>query len=145
MDLRRLTRFAAVAAACFSAPAWGAAPETIEALETPALDGLATPPPSAPYALDTEMVVKNWVLCISQDIAEELVRAREESAEKALSTYAGFQEARSCGQFPELRVILRERLYVSGSADFDGRVFGGLVNLSGAWASAFIVSGGLPD
>jgi hypothetical protein len=91
------------------------------------------------------MVVENWILCISQEIAEELVRAREESAEKALSTYAGFREARACGQFPEMRVILRERLYVSESGGFDARVFGGLVNLSGAWASAFIVSGGLPE
>jgi hypothetical protein len=86
------------------------------------------------------------VLCISQPLAEQLVHAREVGPESALQAYAGLASARSCGQFPELRVILRDPLYASAAnAGYDARVFGALVNLSGDWASAYVVSGGLPD
>ncbi len=61
------------------------------------------------------MVVHNWVLCVSQPLAEQLVRAREAGVEPARLAYAGLASARSCGQFPELRVILRERVYVSAA------------------------------
>jgi hypothetical protein len=92
------------------------------------------------------MVVHNWVLCISAPSAEELARARTASIDAARSAYAGLSTARSCGQFPELRVILRERLYASADdSGHDTRVFGALVNLSGDWATAFVVSGSLPE
>ena len=79
-------------------------------------------------------------------MAEQLVHAREEGVDRARSTYAELNAAKSCGQFPELRVILQERLYFS-SADsgHDARVFGALVDFSGNWASAFVVYGGLPE
>jgi hypothetical protein len=98
------------------------------------------------YALDTEMVVHNWVLCVSRAFAEELVLAHEQGPSAARRTYEGLQAGRFCGQFAELRVILQARLTaVSIDRQRDARVFEALVNLSGNWASAFVVSGGLPD
>ena len=139
-----LCRAAAVVALSLSAPsAWSAAPDTLEPDAT--LPTTARIAPSG-YALETEMTVHNWVLCISQPLAEQLVRARETGPESALQVYAGLASARSCGQFPELRVILRDPLYASAAdAGYDARIFGALVNLSGDWASAYVVSGGLPD
>jgi hypothetical protein len=98
------------------------------------------------FDLETEMVVHDWVLCTSQAMAEQLVRAREESVEEARSAYENLKSARSCGQFSELRVILRERLYSTASgSDYDARAFGALVKFSDEWASAFVVYGSLPD
>jgi len=139
-----LCRAAAVAVLSLSAAsAWSAAPDTLA--PDASLSGSAGMPPSG-YALETEMTVHNWVLCISQPLAEQLVHAREAGPESALQAYAGLASARSCGQFPELRVILRDPLYASAAnAGYDARIFGALVNLSGDWASAYVVSGGLPD
>ena len=124
-------------------PALAAAPASLDP------EPASTPSVAAPiidYALDTEMVVRNWVLCVSQAVAEQLVRAREQGTVAAQSAYAELREARSCGQFPEMHVILQERLYISTAASgHDARVFGALVNFSGSWASAFVVYGGLPD
>jgi hypothetical protein len=92
------------------------------------------------------MVVTNWVLCVSQAVAEQLVHAREESLDLARATYAELNQAKSCGQFPELRVILQERLYTSSAeSGHDARVFGALVDFAGSWASAYVVYGGLPE
>lgn len=108
--------------------------------------GSVAPTSAKVYDLDTEMVVHDWVLCISQSIAEDLVRAREESLEQAWSAYQGFEEAHQCGRFSELRVILQEPLYSSTvGADKDARVFGALVNLADNWASAYVVSGSLSE
>jgi hypothetical protein len=140
-----LCRAAAVAALSLAASsAWSAAPDTVEPDATlPTSTGIM---PSAGYALETEMTVHNWVLCISQPLAEQLVHAREAGPDSALQAYAGLASARSCGRFPELRVILRDPLYASAAdAGYDARIFGALVNLSGDWASAYVVSGGLPD
>lgn len=134
---------AAIVAVCLATPrAWAAASDGLG----PDVDEANTSTPVGIYDLDTEMVVHNWILCVSQAMAEELVRAREESAERARLAYAALSESRSCGKFAELRVILRDRLYKS-SADsgHDARVFGALVNLSDQWASAFVVYGGLPE
>lgn len=98
------------------------------------------------YTLDTELVVHNWVLCVSRAFAEDLVHARQIGADAARQTYEGLKGTKSCGQFPELRVILRSPLYsVSIDLQNEARVFEALVNLSGNWASAFVVSGSLPD
>jgi hypothetical protein len=141
--------FAACRAAAFALlmvgrPAWAAAPDAqIVDPASPAQIGIAAP---GKYALETEMTVHNWVLCISQPLAEELVRAREAGVDSARQAYAGLASSRSCGQFPELRVILQDPLYTSAAtAGYDARIFGALVNLSGDWASAYVVSGGLPD
>jgi hypothetical protein len=143
MNFHRLCRAAACVALLVSSPAWAAAPDTLEPdAALPQSIGLA---PTLDYALETEMVVHNWVLCVSQPLAEQLVLAREVGVESALLAYAGLASNRSCGQFPELRVILRDPLYATAAgAGYDARVFGALVNLSGDWASAYVVSGGLP-
>ncbi len=134
-----LCRAAGLAALlAFSPAAFAAAPENLDIAVTP-------DPSSIDYALDTEMVVKNWVLCISAPLAEELARARAISADDARNAYVALSGQKSCGQFPELRVILQQRLYAADpKSGNDARVFGALVNLSGDWASAFVVSGGLP-
>jgi hypothetical protein len=138
-------RLAAVAACCILASsAWAAAPD--EVAVAPIAPDVVAAPAAIGYALDTEMVVHNWVLCVSAPIAEQLARARTSSIDEARSAYADLSSARSCGQFAELHVILRERLYASADdGGHDTRVFGALVNLSGDWASAFVVSGSLPE
>lgn len=143
--LADLCRAAAIAGACsIGSMAFAAAPVQLEA-EAP-LPGAAVAAPTTIYELDTEMVVHNWVLCVSQSVAEELVQAREQSVEQAWSAYGALKEARQCGRFAELRVILQQPLYRSAAASgHDARVFGALVNLSNNWASAFVVAGGLPE
>jgi hypothetical protein len=141
----RARRIAAVFAFSTTlSPAFAAAPGGLD--PEPAMTQTTASPPIVDYSLDTEMVVRNWVLCVSPSVAEQLVHAREEGLERARSTYAELNAAKFCGQFPELRVILQERLYAS-SADsgHDARVFGALVDFSGSWASAFVVYGGLSE
>lgn len=123
--------------------AWAAMPGGGLELDRSSSAGQAEPP--AAYPLDTEMVVRQWVMCVSQTVAEDLVRAREESVEQAWLTYAKLKDSRSCGQFPELRVILRERTHVSVVPGHEARIFKALVNLSDTWGSAFVVFGGLPE
>ena len=138
-------RFAVVLAfSAMASPAFAAAPDLLDA--EPLAPAAKTAAPIADYALDTEMVVRNWVLCVSATVAEELVHARESGIDRARSTYAELNAAKSCGQFSELRVILQERLYVSSAeSGHDARVFGALVDFSGSWASAYVVYGGLPE
>ncbi len=144
MTISTLCRVSFVASVCWATPAaWAAAPEMIEP-ELPAVGANAVTPVIV-YELETEMVVKDWVLCISAAVAEQLVQAREESVEKALSAYAALQQARSCGRVPELRVILQERIYASAAeSGHDTRAYGALVNFSDDWAAAYVVYGGLP-
>lgn len=141
----KLSRAAAIAGAClFATSAWAAAPVGLET--DPAGPETMASAPAKIYELDTEMVVHGWVLCASQAVAEDLVRAREEGLDQARSAYETFKKARQCGQFGELRVILREPLYSSAAdAGHDARVFGALVNLADTWASAFVVSGSLSE
>ena len=144
MSIRNACRVAAIATALLAPSALAAAPDEI--VTGPLGDGLAAASPGTVYELDTEIVVHDWVLCVSQALAEELVRAREESTEKAWMAFASSKEAKTCGQVAELRVILQERLYVSAATSgHDARAFGALVNLTGFWASAYVVYGGLPE
>jgi len=141
----RACRFAAIIGLTSIAPAaWSAAPDALPAEETtPVVTGIGA---QIDYALETEMVVHDWVLCVSQPFAEQLARSREAGPARARSTYTDLAGARSCGVFPELRVILQRSLYVSSQdAGYDARVFGALVNLSGDWATAFVVSGSLAE
>jgi hypothetical protein len=144
--IAKLCRAAAVVGVCAAVPgAWAAAPVGIET-ELPSGDEAAAAPPASLYELDTEMVVHNWVMCISANVAEQLVRAREEGVEQALSAYDGLKQERKCGRFGELRVILQEPLYKSAAeSGHDARAFGALVNLADSWASVFLVTGGLPE
>jgi hypothetical protein len=138
-----LCRTAAFVGVCSVASlAWAAAPVELET-QMPMPEDVAA---AAIYELDTEMMVHNWVLCVSQAVAEQLVQAREEGAESARSAYESLKQERKCGQFAELRVILQQRLYTSAAeSGHDARIFGALVNLADNWASAFVVTGGLPE
>ena len=143
--LSHARRAASIVAFALATPvAFGAAPDTLAPEDmAPAASGSGS---LIDYSLDTEMVVHNWVLCISQPFAEQLARAREAGEESARTAYADLAGARSCGQYPELRLILQERLYAPAAGSLaDARVFGALVNLSGDWASAFVVSDVLAD
>ncbi len=94
-----------------------------------------------PYKLDTEMTVKNWVLCVSEGSAESLVKAHQESRQKADEVYAALQAGKTCGRFAEMRVILQQALYEpQAAAPYQARVFNALVELSGQWAKGFVVS-----
>lgn len=145
MSYRGLLAAAAVLgmACALALPVRAAAPVD-EDPSPPAASAEISVPPG--YALDTEMVVRNWVLCVSQSVAEDLVRARETSVAAALKAYDDFSTAKSCGQFAELRVILQTPLYAASIAPGrDAQAFEALVNLTGSWASAYVVSGSLPD
>jgi hypothetical protein len=145
MNTAKICRSAAIVIACLVAEAaWAAAPAEVQTeLAAP---GAVSATPAKVYELEIEMVVHNWVLCVSESVAEQLVRAREEGVEKALSAYDDLKQERKCGQFAELRVILQEPLYKSAAeSGHDARVFGALVNLADNWASAYVVTGGLSE
>jgi hypothetical protein len=123
-----------------------AAPEAL-APAAPA-PGLVVSPAvgSADFNFGTEMVVHDWVLCVSQASAESIARARGEGMAEALAAYAGLKAAKTCGQFQELHVILRESLYpVDPVLADDARVFAASVNIGGGWPSGFLVYGGLTE
>ena len=93
------------------------------------------------YQLDKELVVHNWVLCVSEPFAETIARARTGSLEEALAAYANLAATKSCGRFSELRVILHRAVYQSTpDVGHDARVFSAAVNISGVWADAFLGS-----
>jgi hypothetical protein len=100
----------------------------------------------ASYALDTDIVVRDWVLCTTASAAKILVEARQVGVAAALEAYNNLKIAKSCGQFEELRVILRAQLYAATlDALGEARAFAAKVDLSGSWASAFVISGSLPE
>lgn len=110
-----------------------------ESAAAPAITVIST---GDPYKLDTEMTVKNWVLCVSERGAESLVKAREESREKGDAVYASLRDGKSCGLFPEMRVILQQSLYEPApAAAYHARVFDALIQFSGQWAKGYVVSG----
>lgn len=135
-----LCRAAAIAAFCLSAPAvLAAAPDALDPVEaSPPATGLSAP---IDYSLDTEMVVRNWVICVSQEFAEQLVRARDDSIEKARETYVQLNVAHYCGQLPTMQVILQGAIAESTAVPpRQAKIFNGLVNFAGDWASVFIVT-----
>jgi hypothetical protein len=128
-----------VGSAIVSVGAWAAAPAALDA-EPPAKEGLASIGTPGLYQLDVEMTVKNWVLCVSQPLAEGLLKARETSRDNFLTAYSAAAAAHTCGQMPEMQIKLQKAVYESSpDAQNRGTVFNALVNLSGAWATAFVV------
>lgn len=129
-------------AICLPLAALAAAPD---ALDDAAPAAKTAPALMAPleHRLDTEMVVRGWVLCISQGFAETLAKARSAGIEEALAAYEGLKSSKSCGQVSQLTVILHKSLYAS-AADVDTQVFRAAVNIAGRWANAFVVEGSLP-
>jgi hypothetical protein len=141
--MRTIVDFCAAAAAlCLAAaPAFAAAPDGLDAAAPAPRAGLAAISGADPYRLDTEMTVHNWVLCISADRAESLVRARGESREKGDAVYADLKAKKACGLFPELQVILQQPVYEpAATSAAEGHVFGALIKFSGQWAKGFVVS-----
>ena len=131
-------------AALSLAAMWLAAPlHAASSVDEPASRSGAGPSLPPDYRLGTEIVVRNWVLCISRAFAEELVAARSISAEAALETYDTLKSAKACGRFAEMHVILEARLD-HAMAGGDARAFQALIDLAGDWASAYVVSG-IPD
>ncbi len=121
--------------ACSPFAVLAAAPDDIDmAAPAKAKQGLIAP---LEYKLDTEMVVKDWVLCISQSFAESIARA--DSPEQARAVYADLKANKSCGLFPELHVILHQSVYSQSAA----QVFSAAVNFSGRWANAYLVQRGV--
>ncbi len=117
-----------------------AAPGALDQLAKP--QGLAVISAVDPYRLETEMTVKNWVLCISENEAETLVKARQEGPGKGDEAYAALRAHKACGQFPELRVILQQPVYEPApDAPYQARIFGALVKFSDQWARGYVVSG----
>jgi hypothetical protein len=95
---------------------------------------------AAPFTLNTEIVVKNWILCMSQSFAEEVVRAREAGEDEALAKISALQADRSCGRFAEMRVILHEPLVVTSPfATAGARAFSAEISLDGRWIPAFVI------
>jgi hypothetical protein len=126
-------------------PASAAAPNTLELDDGAAAAGPAIGARLIQHKLDVEITVHNWILCASQPFAETLVRAREESPDAAAKAFAELTSARSCGRFAEMQVILQKPIYETllrsgGQAN----IYGALINISGAWATGYVVYDGVP-
>jgi len=140
--MNRSWKVLAAAALIFSHGAFAA----VDAPDVDVLGAGDQPPPLVGYRLDVEMTVRNWVLCASQPFAERLVRARQESRAAAAKALADLETARSCGRLAEMQVILQDPLYDAlVGAGLHAGVYGALINISGEWASGFVVYGGVPE
>jgi hypothetical protein len=96
--------------------------------------------------IDTEMTVQNWILCTTEANAESIARARADGIEPARKVYGDLRNSKACGQFPAMRVILRQSLYESApGAGPQTRVYRASVNLGSEWPTGFVVSGGLTE
>lgn len=142
--MKRIFALAAVAMwAMAPVPTWAAAPAD------PADEFLTTKPVAAvpaEYSLDTEMVVRDWVLCTSASSAKKMVEAHRAGLTAARTAYEELEAAKTCGRFSELKVILRAPLFTgTPSGAGDARAFAAMVDLSGNWASAFVITGSLPS
>ena len=111
-----------------------------------ALDPLAPIGPAPAYALDTVLVVHNWVLCATQPSAEAMARAQEESIEAAEKAYQELARAKTCGRLAKLDVLLHKQLYPVVQVEQATRVFAAEVNFGKVgWQKAFLVSRALAD
>jgi hypothetical protein len=139
MKRRMIRRVAAAAAICCAFPV-GTMAATPDVIDQPSAASVPVE-----YQLDTEMVVDNWVLCVSEQLAESIARAREDSVAAARKIYSDLASAKSCGRFAKLAVKLRQPLFRSAPGlDHDSRVFSALVNIGGAWQTAFVVKDDMP-
>ncbi len=130
---------ALVGAAVFSVGGSAAAPSAFDPEPQKAVTAAAINAPGI-YQIDVEMTVKNWVLCVSEPLAENLLKARETSRERFVAAYSEAAAAHTCGQMPEMHLKLEKQVYESApDAASRGMVFNALVNLSGAWATAFVL------
>jgi hypothetical protein len=97
--------------------------------------------PAEVFALNSEIVVRNWVLCVSRALAEQVVVARQAGAEKARQTIAELQSTRLCAEFPEMTVILHEPVVATSPfVPYAARAFSADISIGGQWVSAFVVN-----
>lgn len=96
--------------------------------------------------LDKELVVRNWILCATRAHAEAVVHAADASAREAAEVFARLQGERSCGRFPQMRVILEIPIVESSPfAELRAKAYGAQIRLNGKWVPAFVVNGGPPN
>jgi hypothetical protein len=128
-------------------PAFAAAPEALDPVsQSSDVSAPALGTPLVEHQLDTEMTVHNWVLCASQPSAQSLVGARQNGADAAAKAFADLKASKACGQFTEMQVILQKPLYETlVDSGAQAGIYGALVNISGSWASAYVVYGGMPN
>jgi hypothetical protein len=102
-------------------------------------------PALAPSGIDRlelakDIIVRNWILCATQQDAEKLVQAADRSSRAAVAAIAMLQSERSCGRFPKMRVILEMPLVESSPfAEHRVKAYGAQINLGGQWVPAFVV------
>lgn len=96
--------------------------------------------------LSKDIIVRNWMLCATQEAAETLVKAANTSARAAAAAIARLQSERSCGRFPKMRVILEMPLVESSPfAEHRIKAYGAQINLGGQWVPAFVVYARQPE
>jgi hypothetical protein len=96
--------------------------------------------------LAKDIIVRNWMLCATQEAAETLVKAANTSARAAAAAIARLQSERSCGRFPKMRVILEMPLVESSPfAEHRIKAYGAQINLGGQWVPAFVVYARQPE
>ena len=118
-------------AASFASAASPPAGDPIEREDSPRL---AVP---LDTVLDREVVVRNWVLCVSPSVAERLVQARATDSHTEERVYNELLQAKLCGRFAELTVILQENITGTESGS---DIYAALVQMGGNWAAGFVVS-----
>jgi hypothetical protein len=128
-------------------PVWAAAPVVLEpdaGSTGPSIGSLGAP--LIEHKLDIEMTVRNWVLCASQPSAEKLLHARQTGPDAAVLAFADLKASKACGQFAEMQVILQKSVYETlVDSGAQAKIYGALVNISGSWAAAYVVYGGIPN
>jgi hypothetical protein len=96
--------------------------------------------------LSKDIIVRNWMLCATQQDAETLVQAADMGARAAAAVIARLQSERSCGRFPKMRVILEVPLVESSPfAEHRIKAYGAQINLGGQWVPAFVVYARQPE
>lgn len=112
----------------------------------PADLGLTTTTTADLYALETVMVVQNWILCLSEPTAERMAAAREEGPDSEAATYADLAAQKVCGRFKKLGVMLHKSLYRSAPGHgVDTRMFSAAINIGVGWQEAFVIPGDPPQ
>lgn len=102
-----------------------------------------TPRTQAPelFELNSEIVVRNWVLCITQGLAEKVVQARQAGVDEARRTIAELQASRLCAAFPEMTVILHEPVVAASPfVPYAARAFAADISIDGQWIAAYVVN-----
>ena len=99
------------------------------------------PRPPELFKLNSEIVVRNWVLCVTRALAEQIVLARQAGETQARIAIAQLQSTRLCAEFPEMTVILHEPVVArSPFVPYAARAFSADISIGGQWVSAYVVN-----